>query len=102
LTLTFSNVTGSTHARSFIYARTRARIQPIYIYDVSGLYDTATGYAGLEATEGRPRRKKIGAIDRRATQREWEEREREREREREGGRERERGERERRENTHGM
>lgn len=52
LTLTFSNVAGSTHARThaggFIYARTRTNAQPIYIYDVSGLDDTATGYAGLE------------------------------------------------------
>lgn len=41
-----------THARTqaggFIYARTRTNAQPIYIYDVSDLDDTATGYAGLE------------------------------------------------------
>ncbi|KYN29833.1 hypothetical protein ALC57_00715 [Trachymyrmex cornetzi] len=31
----------------FIYACTRTNAQPIYIYDVSSLDDTATGYAGL-------------------------------------------------------
>ncbi|KYM87049.1 hypothetical protein ALC53_03666 [Atta colombica] len=34
--------------RGFIYACTRTNAQPIYIYDVSDLDDTATGYAGLE------------------------------------------------------
>lgn len=43
---------------------TRECAQSIYIYDVSGLDDTATDYAGLEPAEGRPGRKeKIGAID---------------------------------------
>lgn len=54
--------------------RAHARTQPIYIYDVSGLDDTATGYAGLEPTEsreavrkkGEERKREIGAIDRRA------------------------------------
>lgn len=36
------------HVGGFIYARTRTNVQLIYIYDVSGLDDTATGYAGLK------------------------------------------------------
>lgn len=62
------------HARThtglnFIYAYTRTDAQPIYIYDVSDLDDTATGYAVLEPARERRlgRKDKIGAIDRRTT-----------------------------------
>lgn len=70
LTLTFLNVAGSMHALTHAHtqlhlcAHTRVSVQPIYIYDVSDLDDTATGYAGLEPSERRPgRKKRAGAID---------------------------------------
>lgn len=77
-----------THA-GFIYACTRTNAQPIYIYDVSDLDDTATGYAGLEPAQREGRKDRIGAIDRRVT--ESRTRRKQRERERGGGYERDEG-----------
>lgn len=79
------------HAGGFIYARTRTNAQPIYIYDVSDLDDTATGYAGLEPARRLGRKDKIGVIDRRAVdESERGTKQKERGREGEAARERER------------